>query len=137
LRGALKLGALFSSLDEVVTREFKNSYMKNKTNPPTKDYYNRPSKQTSFQIAAISFLCAIVMVLGMMVLKLIEKVSEDKNDFDNTFNKVNKDLPIETLIDREKQFNEQPNELKSILTSKRVLRAPNEQVTSTHFTSNV
>ena len=101
--------------------------MKNKTNPPKDDYYNRPSKQTSFQIAAISFLCAIVMVLGMMVLKLIEKVSEDKNDFDNTFNKINKDLPIETLNNREQQFNEQSNELTSILTSKRVSRALNEQ----------
>ena len=111
--------------------------MKNKTNPPTQDYYNRPSKQTSHQIAAISFLCMIIMILGLMVLKMIEKVSEDKNDFDYTFNKINKDLPIETLIDREKQFNEQSNELTSILTSKRVLRAINEQVTSTHFTSNV
>jgi len=108
--------------------------MKNNNNHP---YYNRPSLQTSYQIASIGIICLVIMVLGMMVLKLIEKVSENKNDFDNTYNKINKDLPIETLIDREKQFNEQYNELTSILTSKRVLRATNEQVTSTHFTSNV
>ena len=93
-------------------------------------YYNRPSLHTSYQIAAISLICLVILLLGLMV-------SEVVNDFDNTYNKINKDLPIETLIDREKQFNEQYNELTYILTSKRVLRATNEQVTSTHFTSNV
>ena len=78
--------------------------MKNKTNPPTKDYYNRPSKQTSFQIAAISFLCAIVMVLGIMVLKLIEKVSEDKNDFDYTSIHKKKEKMVDTLRKREFQL---------------------------------
>lgn len=78
--------------------------MKNKTNPPTKDYYNRPSKQTSYQIAAISFLCAIVMVLGMMVLKMIEKVSEDKNDFDYTSIHKKKERMVDTLRKREFQL---------------------------------
>ena len=75
--------------------------MKNKTNPPTQDYYNRPSKQTSHQIAAISFLCMIIMILGLMVLKMIEKVSEDKNDFDYTSIHNKKVKMVDTLRKRE------------------------------------
>ena len=104
--------------------------MKENNNHP---YYNRPYKL----IIAATIAVLIVMVMGWSILKLVEKVSDDKNDFDYTYINNNKDLPIETLIDREKQFNEHSNELTSILTSKRVLRATNEQVTSTYFTSNV
>ena len=47
--------------------------MKNNNNHP---YYNRPSLTTSFQIAAISILCLVIMVLGLIV-------SEVVNDFTN------------------------------------------------------
>ena len=91
------------------------------------DYYNRPSKQTSFNIAVICMIGVIVMLLGMGVLEIVKKVSKDKKDFDNTYNKINKDLPIETLYDREEQLEGSYNELTSIFTSKRVSRALNEQ----------
>lgn len=40
-------------------------------------YYDRPSKQTSYQIAAISIICLVLLVLGLIV-------SEVVSDFDNT-----------------------------------------------------
>jgi len=91
------------------------------------DYYNRPSKQTSFNIAVICMIGVMVLLLGMGVLEIVKKVSKDKKDFDNTYNKINKDLPIETLYDREEQLEGSYNELTSIFTSKRVSRALNEQ----------
>ena len=50
--------------------------MKNNNNHP---YYDRPSKQTSYQIAAIAFICLVLLLLGLMV-------SEVVSDFDNTSN---------------------------------------------------
>ena len=91
------------------------------------DYYNRPSKQTSFNIAVICMIGVVVLITGMGVLEIVKKVSKDKKDFDNTYNKINKDLPIETLYDREEQLEGSYNELTSIFTSKRVSRALNEQ----------
>jgi len=48
--------------------------MKDNNNHP---YYDRPSLRTSYQIAAIAFICLVLLVLGLMV-------SEVVNDFDNT-----------------------------------------------------
>ena len=90
------------------------------------DYYNRPSKQTSFNIAVICMIGVICLITGMGVLEIVKKVSKDKKDFDNTYNKINKDLPIETLYDREEQLEGSYNELTSIFTSKRISRALNE-----------
>ena len=101
--------------------------MKNKTNPPTKDYYNRPSLHTSFNIAVICMIGMIVMLIGIGVLEIVKKVSKDRNDFDNTYNKINKDISIETLYDGKEWYDGTYNELTSIFTSKRVSRALNEQ----------
>lgn len=94
------------------------------------DYYNRPSKQTSFNIAVICIICAIVMMIGIGVLEIVKKVSDDRNDFDNTYNKINKDISIETLYDSKEWYEGTYNELTSIFTSKRVSRALNEPITS-------
>ena len=93
-------------------------------------YYDRPSKQTSFNIAVICMICVIVMLIGISILEIVKKVSDDRNDFDNTYNKINKDIPIETLYDSKEWYEGTSNELTSIFTSKRVLRASNEQLTS-------
>jgi hypothetical protein len=42
-------------------------------------YYNRPSLQTSYQIAAISIICLVILLMGLMV-------SEVVNDFTNNSN---------------------------------------------------
>ena len=47
-------------------------------------YYDRPSKQTSFQIAVISIICLVLLILGLMV-------SEVVSDFDNTSINKNED----------------------------------------------
>ena len=90
-------------------------------------YYDRPSKQTSFNIAVICVVCIIVMLIGISILEIVEKVSKDRNDFDNTYNKINKDLPIDTLYNRQEHLEGITYELTSIFTSKRILRALNEQ----------
>ena len=41
-----------------------------------KDYYNRPSIESSYQIAVIAGIGIIIMIVSMGVLRLIEKVSE-------------------------------------------------------------
>jgi len=54
--------------------------MKNKTNPSQitpKDYYNRPSIQSSYKIAVICFFILVGMVLGILIAEVID-------DFDNT-----------------------------------------------------
>ncbi len=83
-------------------------------------YYDRPSINTSYQIAATSLAVIIVLGIGMGVLNMIEKVSNDRNDFDNTYNKINKDIPIDTLYNRQEWYDSSYNELTSIFTSKRV-----------------
>ena len=141
-------GGAFVSLDEVVTRIFdkpsitKNNKMNKRPNlleGRTKewDYYNRPSLHTSANIAVISFIGLIILIIGIGVLEIVKKVSKDRNDFDNTYNKINKDIPIETLYDGKEWYDGTYNELTSIFTSKRVSRAMNEQVTSYQKTSNV
>lgn len=83
-------------------------------------YYDRPSKQSSENIAIVCILCLIVMIVGMAVLEIVEKVSKDRNDFDNTSIKINKDLPIDTLYNRQKRLEGITYELTYIITSKRV-----------------
>ena len=121
-------GGAFVSLDEVVTRIFnKPSYIKTyKMNKPH-PYYDRPSKQTSFNIAVICVVCIIVMLIGISILEIVKKVSDDRNDFDNTSIKINKDIPIDTLYNRQEQVEGRYDDLTSIFTSKRILRALNEQ----------
>ena len=65
--------------------------MKDTNNHP---YYNRPSLQTSYQIAAISLICLVIVLLGLMV-------SEVVNDFDNTSIHSNNDPIAETIYKRE------------------------------------
>lgn len=94
------------------------------------DYYDRPSITTSYQIAATCIAVIIVLGIGWGVLEIVKKVSNDRNDFDNTYNKINKDISIDTLYNRQEWYDSSSNELTSIFTSKRVSRALNEQVTS-------
>ena len=130
-------GGAFVSLDEVVTRILNKSNMKDNKTPNllegrTKEwnYYDRPSIHTSYQIAASCMAVMMVMIIGWGVLKLVEKVSDDRNDFDNTYNKINKDIPIDTLYNRQEHLEGSYNELTSIFTSKRVSRALNEPITT-------
>ena len=116
---------------------FEQKYMKdNKTTNllegRTKEwsYYDRPSIRTSYQIAASCIAVIIVLGIGWGVLEIVKKVSNDRNDFDNTYNKINKDISIDTLYNRQEWYDSSSNELTSIFTSKRVSRALNEQVTS-------
>ena len=53
-------------------------------------YYNRPSLQSSYQIAVISFIALIILVLGIIV-------SESIVDFDNTYNKIELDPSLDTI----------------------------------------
>ena len=96
---------------------------------------NKPSLPSSFLIIVVTVF--LILMIGWGVLKLVEKVSDDKNDFDYTSILLPHYYLVDTLIKREEQLYEQSNELTSIFTSKRVLRAPNEQVTSTLKTINV
>ena len=41
-----------------------------------KDYYNRPSIESSYRIAVGAVIGIIIMIAAMGVLRLIEKVSE-------------------------------------------------------------
>ena len=89
------MGRAFLSLDEVVTRILKNSYMKdNKTTNllegRTKewDYYNRSSIHSSYQIIIVMVIAFIIVLIGWGVLESIKKVSNNRNDFDNTYNTV-------------------------------------------------
>ena len=72
-------------------------------------YYNRPSLQTSFQIAAIALICLVIMLLGLMVANVFDvsfkrseiSVSEVVNDFDNTSIHKKEDPIADTFIKRE------------------------------------
>ena len=64
------------------------------------NYYDRPSIGTSYQIAVSCMAVITVMIIGWGILELVKKVSDDRNDFDNTYNKINKDISIETLYNR-------------------------------------
>ena len=71
--------------------------MKDNNNHP---YYNRPYKL----IIAATIAVLIVVLMGWSILKMIEKVSEDKNDFDYTFIHLKYDNDREMLIKREFQL---------------------------------
>ena len=72
-------------------------------------YYNRPSLQTSFQIAAIALICLVIMLLGLMVANVFDvsfkrseiSVSEVVNDFDNTSIHKKQETVAETFYKRE------------------------------------
>jgi len=57
-------------------------------------YYNRPSLQTSYQIAVISFIALVILLLGIIV-------SENIVDFDNTYDKIELDPSLDTINKRE------------------------------------
>ena len=40
------------------------------------DYYNRPSLKTSYQLAVIGLIGMIILLIGVSVLSLVEKVAE-------------------------------------------------------------
>ena len=84
------------------------------------DYYNRSSIHSSYQIIIVMVIAFIIVLIGWGVLESIKKVSNNRNDFDNTSNKINKDISIETLYDREEWYDGTYNELTSIFTSRRV-----------------
>lgn len=72
--------------------------MKDLNNHP---YYNRPSLQTSFQIASISFLCLVGILLGLAILEYNKKGSNKVNDFDDIYIKELNDSIGDTIIDGE------------------------------------
>ena len=40
------------------------------------DYYNRPSLKTSYTLAVIGLIGVIILLIGVSVLSLVEKVAE-------------------------------------------------------------
>lgn len=40
------------------------------------DYYNRPSLKTSYTLAVIGLIGMIILLIGVSVLSLVEKVAE-------------------------------------------------------------
>ena len=68
------------------------------------DYYNRPSINSSFQIAVISIVILIMLIIGMGVLELVEKVSAKENDFGDTYIQYKDDNIGGTFIEREIQL---------------------------------
>ena len=60
-------------------------------------YYDRPSKQTSYQIAAIAIICLVIMLLGLMV-------SEVVNDFTNNSNNGKEDNKGEISYKMERRY---------------------------------
>lgn len=75
--------------------------MKENNNHP---YYDRPSIRTSYQIAVVSIMILILLILGMGILELVEKVSAKENDFDNTSIQLNYNSNREMFIKREFQL---------------------------------
>jgi len=63
---------------------------------------NKPSLLSSFLIFVVTVF--LILMIGWGVLKLVEKVSEDKNDFDYTFIHLKYDNDREMLIKREFQL---------------------------------
>ena len=86
--------------------------MKNNNNHP---YYNRPSLTTSFQIAAISLICLVIMVLGLLV-------SEVVNDFTNNFIHDKKETIGEISYQMETIDERMLKRIKSRRMSKRIYR---------------
>lgn len=72
--------------------------MKDLNNHP---YYNRPSLQTAFQLAVISFLCLVGILLGLAILEYNKKGSNEVNDFDDIYIKELNDSIGETIIEGE------------------------------------
>lgn len=75
--------------------------MKENNNHP---YYDRPSIRTSYQIAVVSIMILILLVLGIGILEIVEKVSAKENDFDNTSIHLKDDIDREMFIKREFQL---------------------------------
>jgi len=74
------------------------------------DYYDRPSKQTSANIAIVCMLCFIIMLFGLAVLETIKKVSDDRNDFDNT--SIKKKLDSIGEIESKREFHKDGTSLR-------------------------
>ena len=72
--------------------------MKDINNHP---YYNRPSLQSSFQIAVISFLCLVGILIGMGILEYNKRGSNEVNDFDDIYIKELNDSIGDTLVNGE------------------------------------
>ena len=66
------------------------------------DYYDRPSKQSSANIAIVCMIGLMIMLFGMAVLETIKKVSDDRNDFDNT--SIKKKLDSIGEIESKREF---------------------------------
>ena len=86
--------------------------MKNNNNHP---YYNRPSIQTSFQIAAIAIICLVILLMGLMV-------SEVVNDFDNNSIYEKKETIGEISYKRETIDERMLKRIKSRTINKRIYR---------------
>ena len=86
--------------------------MKNNNNHP---YYNRPSLHTSFQIAAISLICLVITVLGLLV-------SEVVNDFTNNSINEKKETRGEISYQMETIDERMLKRIKSRRMSKRIYR---------------
>ena len=74
-------------------------------------YYDRPSKQTSFNIAVICIICAILMMIGIGILETIKKVSDDRNDFDNT--SIKKKVDRKGEIESKREFHKDGTSLRA------------------------
>jgi len=86
--------------------------MKDNNNHP---YYNRPSIQTSYQIAAISLICLVILLLGLMV-------SEVVNDFTNNSIHDKKETIGEISYKRETIDERMLKRIKSRTINKRIYR---------------
>lgn len=86
--------------------------MKDNNNHP---YYNRPSLQTSANIAVISLICLVIMVLGLIV-------SEVVSDFDNTSINKKEETIGEISYKRETIDKRMLERIKSRRMNKRIYR---------------
>jgi len=86
--------------------------MKDNNNHP---YYNRPSIQTSYQIAAISLVLLILLLLGLMV-------SEVVNDFTNNSINEKEETIGEISYKRETIDERMLKRIKSRTINKRIYR---------------
>ena len=86
--------------------------MKDNNNHP---YYNRPSLTTSYQIAAISLICLVILLLGFMV-------SEVVNDFTNNSIHEKKETRGEISYQMETIDERMLKRIKSRRMSKRIYR---------------
>ena len=88
------------------------------------DYYNRPSINSSYQIAVISIVVLILLIIGMGVLKMIEKVSTKENDFDYTSILLPYEMYVDTLVKRENQLDSTSVDTKVYLNELTCITSP-------------